>query len=122
MAGGQDHLGEVLGIPRAEDQSAVVGVRLEGVDDALELVVALARVVRLMVDVVGAEVAPLEAIDWAQVADFAVVQAEVVEELARAVAVPDLDALGGEREGGGVALDEPKELGDYGAGEDALGS
>ena len=65
VAWGEDHLGEVFGIPRAEDQTAVVGVCLEGVDDALELVVALVCVVGLGVDVFGAEVAPLEAVDRA---------------------------------------------------------
>ena len=120
VAGGQDHLGEVLGVPRAEDQTTVEGVRLEGVDDALELVVPLVRVVRLGVDVVGAEVAPLEAVDGAEVTDFAVCEAQVVEELAGAVAVPDFDAFGREGEGGGGALDEPEEFGDYGAGEDAF--
>jgi hypothetical protein len=63
----------------------------------------------------------LEAVHGAEVADLALGQAQVVEELARAVAVPDLDALRGERVRGGVARDEPEELGDDGFGEDALG-
>lgn len=48
-------------------------------------------------------------------------EAHAVEELAGAVAVPDLDADVAEGGGGGVALDEPEELGDDGAEEDSLG-
>ena len=88
--------------------------------DARELVDALARVVGLGVDVGGAEMPPLEAVHWAQVAHLAVREAQVVEELARAVAVPDLDALRGECVRGCVARDEPEELGDDGFGEDAF--
>jgi hypothetical protein len=47
-------------------------------------------------------------------------QAELVEELARPVAVPDLDALLAERERRCVALDEPEELEDDGAVEDSF--
>lgn len=61
-------------------------------DDLGELVDALACVVRLCVDVFRAKVSPLEAIDGAEIADFAVGEADAVEELAGAVAVPDLDA------------------------------
>lgn len=58
----------------------------------LQLVDALARVIRLGIDVLGAKVPPLKPVNGAQVADLAVRQTQVVEELARAVAVPDLDA------------------------------
>jgi hypothetical protein len=40
--------------------------------DLLQLVDALARVIRLGVDVLGAEVPPLEAVDGAEIADVAV--------------------------------------------------
>lgn len=89
-------------------------------DDLGQLVDALAGVVGVGVDVLGAKVPPLEAVDGAQVADVAVRQADAVEELAGAVAVPDLDADVAEGLGRGVALDEPEELGDDGAEEDAL--
>ena len=58
-----------------------------------ELVDALARVVRVGVVVRGAEVAPLEAVDGAQVALLAVAEAALLEELLGAVAVPDVDVL-----------------------------
>ena len=49
------------------------------------------------------------------------VQVQRVEKGARAVAVPDLDALPGQRDRRGAARDEPEELGYDGLGEDALG-
>ncbi len=103
MAWWEDHLRQVGRVPGAEDEAAVVRVGAEGVDDAGQLVDALAGVVGLGVDVGGAEVAPLEAVDGPEVAGLTVCQTQVVEELARAVAVPDLDALRGEGLGGGVA-------------------
>lgn len=64
---------------------------------------------------------PLEAVYGTEITDFAVGEADAVEVCAGAVAVPDLDAGGGEREGGGAAGDEPEEFVDDGAGEDAFG-
>ena len=58
---------------------------------------------------------PLEAVDGAQVADFAVGKTDAVEKLAGAVTVPYFDAGGRERERGSAAGDEPKQLGDHGA-------
>lgn len=116
----QGHALEVARVPRAEDHPPVVGVGAQLVDDLGQLVDTLARVVSAGVDVLGAKVPPLEAVDGAQVADVAVRQADAVEELAGAVAVPDLDADVAEGLGRGVALDEPEELGDDGAEEDTL--
>ncbi len=91
------------------------------VDDLCQLVDALAGVVGLGVDVGGAEMAPLEAVDGAEVADGAVGEADTVEVGPAAVAVPDGDASGGEGERGGAAGDEPEELGGDGAEENAFG-
>lgn len=121
VAGRQSHALKVLWVPRAEDHSAVVGAVAQLVDDFGQLVDALAGVVCLSIDVLCAKVPPLKPVDGAQVADVAVGQADAVEELAGAVAVPDLDADVAEGGGGGVALDEPEELGDDGAEEDSLG-
>ena len=85
-----------------------------------QLIDALPGIICLGVFVLGAEVAPLEAVDGTEVAFFAVGEADAVKEGAGAVAVPDLDALGGERVGGGVAADEPEEFGDDGAEKDAF--
>lgn len=86
-----------------------------------QLVDALARVIRPGVDVGRAEMPPLEAVDGAEVADGAVREPDAVEIRPAAVAVPDLDAGGGQRDGGGAAGDEPEELGDDGAEKDAFG-
>ena len=91
-------------------------------DDALQLVDALAGIIGLGVDVLGAKVAPLEAVDGTEVADLAMREAEVIEELTRPVAVPDLDPVFAERRRRRVALNEPQQLGDDGAGKDAFGS
>lgn len=117
----EGHLGQVGWVPGRQDDSAVVRARLELPDDLGQLIHALPRIVRLRIDVVGAKVAPLEPVDGAQVADIPVAQADAVEELARAVAVPDPDARLAQGEGGRVGLDEPQQLGDDGLGEDALG-
>ena len=120
MARRQGHLGQVGRVPGAEDNAAVVGIGPQLMDDLGQLVDALTGIVGAGIDVHGAEVAPLEAVDGAEVADGAVGQADLVQELARAVAVPDLDVGGGEREGRGAAGDEPEQLGDDGAEKDAL--
>lgn len=117
----EDHLLQIGGVPGRKDQTTIVWVGAQLVNNLGELVDSLARVVRLGVDVLGAKVPPLEAIHGTEVADLAVVEAEVVEELARAIAVPDLDAGLAKAGGGGVALNEPEELGDNGAGKDAFG-
>jgi len=64
--------------------------------------------------------APLKAVDGAEVADFAVGETDAVEVFTGGVAVPDFYTGGGEGEGGGAAGDEPEELGDDSAEEDAF--
>lgn len=120
MARRQDHKLEVLGVPSTKNHAAVVRVRAELVHDLGELVDALARVVCVAVGVFGAKVAPLEAVDGAQVAHLAVLQSQPVQELTAAVAVPDLDpgvAQGLRRR---RARHEPQQLEDHGPREDAL--
>lgn len=75
VTGREDHLAHVLWVPRREDQPPIVRVRLEGLDDARELVDALAGVVGFGVNVLCAKVAPLEAVHGAEVALFAVGEA-----------------------------------------------
>lgn len=116
----QGHELEVARVPRREHHAAVIRVRAQLVDNLGELVDALAGVVGFGINVVGAKVTPLEAVDGAQVTHLAVREPDAVEELARPVAVPDLDAGLVERNRRRVALDEPQELGDDGPREDAL--
>lgn len=63
---------------------------------------------------------PLEAVDGAQIALGTVRQAQLVEELAGSIAIPDFDSDFAERVRGCVALDEPEQFGDDGASEDAF--
>ena len=63
------------------------------VDDVASVDRFLARIVGVHVFILRAEVAPLEAVDGAQVVDLAVRQPHAVQVLAAAVAVPDADAL-----------------------------
>lgn len=117
----EGHELQIFGVPGAQNDPAIVRVVLQLVNDLRELIDPLARIVRLGIDVLGAEMAPLEAVHGAQVADGAVRQADGVEVLTRSVAVPDLDARFREGQRGRRARHEPEQLGDHGAQEDALG-
>lgn len=97
-------------VPRAEQDAAVGRVLLDLADDLGQLVDALARVVGRRVLVLCAKVPPLEAVDGAEVALGAVAEPARGEEGRRAVAVPDVDALLGERQRRRRARDEPEEL------------
>lgn len=120
MARREGHLLEIGGVPRAEDDAAVVRRGAQLPHDLGQLVDALARVVRPAADVLGAEVAPLEPVHGAEVADGAVGQPHAVQELPRPVAVPDPDALLRQRQRRRVALHEPEELRQHRLEEHAL--
>jgi hypothetical protein len=109
------------GIPRAEYDAAVGRVVLDLADALPQLVDALPRVVLIAVRVLRAKVAPLETVHGPQIALAAMAQAARLEERGRAVAVPDLDALGGEEGRVCRAADEPEQLLDDAAQEGALG-
>ena len=93
VARGQGHLLERRGVPRGEQDAPVVGVVLDLVNHLRELVHALTGVVGVHVLVLGAEVAPLEAVHRPEVALLPVTQADRVEVLAAAVAVPNVNVL-----------------------------
>lgn len=116
----QSHLLQIRRIPRAQDDPPIVRIIPQLLHHLRQLIDALPRVIRPRIHILGAEVAPLEAIHGAQIADLAVRQPHRVEVLAGAVAVPDLDAGGSEGQRRGGARDEPEQLGDDGAQEDAL--
>ena len=88
----QRHLPKIGRVPRAQDDSPIVRLVLQLVNDLCQLIDPLARVIRLRVHVVGAEMPPLETIDGSQISYFSVGEADAVEVLTAAVAVPDLDA------------------------------
>ena len=89
----QRHQVEVRWVPCGHDDAAAVRVGLDLVDDLAELVDALVLVVGVHVDILGAEMPPLDAVHRAQVADLAVVQASLVQKLACGVGVPDPDVF-----------------------------
>lgn len=96
VAGGEGHDVQIGRVPGGHDDAAVFGVVLDFVNAFRELVDALAGVVGVHVLVFGAEVAPLEAVDGAEVADVAVLEAAAVEEFSGSVAVPDVNVFGGQ--------------------------
>mmetsp|Transcript_41303 Transcript_41303/g.86485 ORF Transcript_41303/g.86485 Transcript_41303/m.86485 type:complete len:396 (-) Transcript_41303:583-1770(-) len=117
----QRHLRDVLRVPRGEDDATVVRLVLDRIDHLLDLVDALPRVVVVHRFVLGAEMPPLPAVDWAQVADLPVRESDRVEVVARRVAVPDLDLLVLQRLGARVARNEPQQLLRHAAPKDRLG-
>jgi hypothetical protein len=65
MARREGHLLQVGRVPGAEDDTAIVGVVPQLVDDLGELVDTLARIVGLRVYVFGTKVPPLKPVDGA---------------------------------------------------------
>lgn len=118
---GKGHLVQIGDIPRTEDDAAIEGILLQLADDFPDLIDALARVVGVAVDVLGAEVAPLETVDGAEVALLSGREAKFVEVFARAVTVPDMDPCFRQWHGRGAAGNEPEEFRGDGAEEDAFG-
>lgn len=107
-------------VPGAHDDASVGGVVFDFVNDLCKLIDTLTGIVGVTVLVLGAKVPPLESIDRTEIADFAVREADLVEVFARAIALPDVDALFREVETVGVAFDEPEEFLDNGTVKDAL--
>ena len=116
----QRHLAQIRHVPRTQNDPSVIRVVLQLPDDLSDLIHAFARVICLRVDVFGSEMPPLEPVDRTQVAFCTVREADAVQIGAGPVAVPDLDAGGGEGQGGRGAGDEPEEFSDDGAEEYAL--
>lgn len=75
----QGHVLQIGDIPGREDDAAIVGIVSQFPHNLLELIDALAGVIGVTVGIFGAEVAPLEAVDGAEIAFFAVWEAEFVE-------------------------------------------
>ena len=107
-------------VPGGEDDAAVHGIILDGVNDLLQLVNALSSVVGVHVDVFGAKVPPLEAIHGPQITRLAMRQTAAVQKLAGGVAVPYVDAPLLQVLGVGVAPDEPDQFLHHAAEKDSL--
>jgi len=104
----QGHLLQVRRVPGTQNNSPVIGVVLQLINHLCQLIHALSRIVRLGIDILGPEMAPLKPVDRSQVSDFAVREPNAVKIGARSVSVPDLDPGFGEGKGRGAATDEPK--------------
>lgn len=106
----QSHLWYLWRIPSGHDDAAVGGINFNAFDDFFQLVDSLARVVVLARAVLCSEVSPLEAVDWSQVSNFAVLEARRVEKLTSAVAVPDFDVFRLKNFRIGGSFDEPEKF------------
>lgn len=111
----QRHLLQIRHIPRTQYNPPIIRIMLQLMYNLRQLIYSLPRIIGLSVHVLGAEMAPLETVDRTQVADRAVRETYRIEVFTGSVAVPDFYACVGEREGGGVAGDEPEEFGEDGA-------
>eukprot|EP00958_Prasinococcus_capsulatus_P016603 scaffold1839_cov382-Prasinococcus_capsulatus_cf.AAC.17 len=121
VAGGQRHLRQCCRVPRRQNNAAVPRFVLDSVNHLRQLVHALVGVVRVHVFILGSKVAPLEAIDRAQVAHLPLYKTNAVEVLTGAIPVPDADALLGQLPSVGGAPHEPQKLLHHPAPKDALG-
>ena len=117
----QGHVGQGGRVPGGQHDAPVGRVVLQQAHHLSQLVHALPAVVGVAVGVGRPKVAPLEAVDGAQVALLPVPQPGSVQERARPVAVPDADALGGQGPGVGGAGHEPQQLLHHPPPEHALG-
>lgn len=92
----QRHLAQIPRVPRTQDDPSVIGPMLQLINHLRQLIHPLPRIIRPGVHILGAEMAPLEAVDGTEVTDGAVGETDAVEVFAAAVAVPDFDPGGGE--------------------------
>ena len=91
----QGHEMEMGGIPGGQDDPSIIGMISQPIENMLQLIDALAGIIRLSIEVGGAEMTPLEAIDRTEITLDSIVEADGVQIGARTVTVPDLDALVG---------------------------
>lgn len=95
----QNHQLQILRIPRRKNHPTIIRIRAQLVYNIGNLINALSRIIGLRIFIFRAEMAPLETVDGAQVANFTVSQTQIVEEFARAIAIPDLYADFVQRDG-----------------------
>lgn len=99
VTGRERHQVQIGGIPRRHDNASIFRVVLDLVDAVAKLIDTLSGIVGMHIDIGGAKVAPLKAIDGSQVTHLAMGQATLIEKLSRAVAVPNVDVLGSQQIG-----------------------
>ena len=93
VAGRQRHLLQIRRIPGGEDDSAAIGVGFDLMDDFHQLIDALVGIIRVAVFVLRAEMTPLEPVNRTQIAFCVILESDAVQIAARAVPLPDIDAL-----------------------------
>mmetsp|Transcript_16655 Transcript_16655/g.26417 ORF Transcript_16655/g.26417 Transcript_16655/m.26417 type:complete len:240 (-) Transcript_16655:216-935(-) len=93
MARRQRHLIQIARIPRTHHNPARVGIVLDLLDAVHQLIHSLAIILIVHTSILRAKVSPLESINRSQVAFFIVRQTAIVQKLARAVSVPNMDAF-----------------------------
>jgi hypothetical protein len=109
-------------VPSAEDDPSVRRVMSDLVNHLLELIDPLARIIVLARPVLRPEMPPLEPIHGSQVAFASMAQPDFIKVLSRPIALPYIHPFGRERLAVGIARDEPEQLFDDAAGEDAFRS
>ena len=107
-------------VPRAQDDPTICWILLDLSDTLSQLIDTLPSIILLAIDVLGPKMTPLEAVHGTQVAFLPVAESTAVEECARAVTVPDLDAALGEEGSIRFSVDEPEKLFDDAAVEGAF--
>lgn len=116
----QGHNWNVHRVPGTHYDPPVHGIRLDPVDDFVQLINSLSRVVLMTCLVLRSKVSPLEAIDWSQVALFPVRESTLVQELTGTVPVPDLDPLLLQDPCVCTTADEPEQFLGHSSPEDAF--
>lgn len=104
VTGRKRHIVQVCRIPSRHDDTSIFWIVFNFVNAFCQLVHTLPRVVGMHIHVVRPKVTPLKAIDWTEVAHLTMLQAAGVQELARAVAVPNVNVFGRQLIGIGAPL------------------
>ena len=118
---GNCHGGHTRWIPRAHDDSSIVGRVLDFMDHFSKLIDPLTGIISLAIHILCPKMSPLESIHGPQIACLAMLKTDTVEVLSAAVAVPDLDTALRQMQGVCICFDEPEELFEDGAEEDSFG-
>lgn len=106
----EGHQGQIPRIPRTHHDPPIKGIPAEGIDDLLQLVHALPRIIRMHVPVLGPKVPPLKSINGTQVALLTMPQATPLQKLSAPIRIPNVDVTGCEVLGVGVPANEPQEF------------
>ncbi|KAH3658768.1 hypothetical protein OGATHE_006494 [Ogataea polymorpha] len=110
MAWWKSHVLESRRIPCAQNNSSIVGVGSQSINDFGQLIVTFACVVCIGVDIFCPKVSPLEAVNWTEISFPPVCQAERVKILSRSISFPYFDALLGQFLGICLSSNKPEKF------------